>query len=192
MLCFLPHCLRAYRRSHKDHPASLGYGIETTSPGRVIYSEGVHVGYRYYESYDVPVAFPFGHGLSYTTFEYSNLVVSPINSAGEFEVTVEVKNTGSMAGEEVVQVYVKDLIASSLRPSLELKGFTKLSLEPGMTQTASLALDRHALKFYDERRDRWVAEKGDFHILVGSTIRDLQQKALATLKNTITWQTERD
>jgi beta-glucosidase len=82
--------------------------------------------------------------LSYTTFEYSNLKVSPISSTGEFEVTIDVKNIGDLAGKEVVQVYIKDLVSSSARPILELKGCTKLNLEPGQSKTASIGLDKHA------------------------------------------------
>ena len=171
----------------QDGPAFLGFGIETANPGKAIYNEGVHVGYRYYESFGVPVAFPFGHGLSYTTFAYSNLKASPINSAGEFEVTVDVENTGSTAGKEVVQVYVKDLVSSIVRPSLELKGFTKLSLEPGQKKTASIKLDRDALKFYDEKRERWIAEEGDFEILVGSTLKSLGERVTVKLEKTMCW-----
>lgn len=171
----------------KDCSASLGFGIETTNPGKAVYNEGIHVGYRYYESFDVPVAFPFGFGLSYTTFAFSNLKISSINSVGEFEVTVDVENTGTMAGKEVIQVYVKDLISTSVRPSLELKGFTKVSLEPGQKKTATVKLDRDALKFYDEKRDRWVAEKGEFEILVGSNLRSLSEKATVTLRDSLFW-----
>jgi len=186
------HIADTIRRLLKENPASLGFGRETANPGQVIYNEGIHVGYRYYESFDVPVAFPFGYGISYTTFEYSDLKVSPVSPAGEFEVAIDVKNTGTVMGQEVVQVYVKDLVSSSVKPALELKGFTKLSLKPGETQTAIVRLDRDALKFYDERREWWTAEKGEFEILVGSTLRDLGHKATISLKDTITWRTERD
>ena len=157
-----------------------------------MYNEGAHVGYRYYESFKVPVAFSFGHGLSYTTFEYSNLDVSPISAAGEFEVKVDVKNTGDLAGKEVVQVYINDLVSSSVRPTSELKGYAKLSLEPGQMGTASIKLDKHALKFFYDRRDWWVAEKGQFEILVGSTLKSLKHKAVVELKETMIWKTERD
>ena len=171
-------------------PASLGFGIDTSNPGRVIYNEGVHVGYRYYESFDIPVAFPFGHGLSYTLFEYINLIVSPVSVMGDFEVKVDVKNTGGLAGKEVVQVYIKDLVSSCIRPALELKGYTKLSLEPGQTKTATIKLDKHALKFFDERRNHWVAEQGQFEVLVGSTLKSLTHKAVTNLERTLTWVVE--
>lgn len=182
----------SHRRSLKDCPASLGFGIESASPGRVIYNEGIHVGYRYYESFDVPVAFPFGYGISYTTFGYSNLTVSPIDLAGNFEINIDIENTGTLGGNEVCQVYVSDLVSSSVRPSLELKGFTKVYIEPGQSQRVSIKLDRHALKFFDERRDWWVAEEGEFEILVGSTLKDLKHKAVAKLEKTLTWKSERD
>jgi beta-glucosidase len=175
-----------------DVPASLGFGIDTSNPGRVVYNEGVHVGYRYYESFDVPVAYPFGHGLSYISFEYSNLVVSPMSATGDFEVKVDVKNTGELAGKEVVQIYVKDLVSSSVRPALELKGYAKLNLDRGQTKTASVQLDKHALKFFDERRDRWIAEQGQFEILVGSTMKSLKHTAIITLDKTLTWTSERE
>lgn len=175
-----------------DVPASLGFGIDTANPGRVIYNEGIYVGYRYYETFDVPVAFPFGYGLSYTTFEYSNLKVSSVSSTGDFEVTVGVKNTGKLAGKEVVQIYIKDLISSSKRPSIELKGYTKLFLQPGEVKTASVKLDRNALKFYDETRNWWVAEKGDFEVSVGSTLKDLKHKAKITLAESLIWKGEKE
>lgn len=133
--------------------------------------------------------------MSYTTFDYSNLKVSPISSEGEFEVTIDVKNTGDLAGKEVVQVYVKDLVSSSVRPALELKGYSKLSLEPGQTKTAYVKLDKHALKFFDERRDWWVAEKGEFKILVGSTLQSAKEskhKAVVSLEKSLIWNDRRD
>lgn len=155
-----------------------------------MYNEGVHVGYRYYESFDVPVAFSFGHGLSYTSFEYSDLKVSPISDQGEFTVEIDVQNTGDLAGKEVVQVYIKDVVSSSVRPALELKGYTKLDLEPGQKRTASIKLDKHALKFFDEKRDWWVAEKGEFQVLVGSTLKSLKHKEVVSLGKTLIWKGE--
>jgi beta-glucosidase len=180
------------RKRLLDVPASLGFGIETANPGRVIYNEGVHVGYRYYESFGVPVNFAFGHGLSYTTFEYSNLKLSKVSPEGGFEVTIDVKNVGGMAGKEVVQVYIKDLVSSSVRPAIELKGFTKLSLDPGQTKTATVKLDKHALKFFDEKRDWWVAEKGEFEVAVGPMLKDLKAKGTIRLEKTLIWKGDRD
>lgn len=97
-----------------------------------------------------------------------------------------------MAGKEVVQVYINDLVSSSVRPTSELKGYAKLSLEPGQMGTASIKLDKHALKFFYDRRDWWVAEKGQFEILVGSTLKSLKHKAVVELKETMIWKTERD
>lgn len=169
-------------RRLKDNPTSFGYGIETANPGRVIYNEGVYVGYRYYESFNVPVAFPFGYGLSYTTFEYSGFEVSPINIAGQFQVVINVKNTGKLAGKEVVQGYIGDVVSSSVKPILELKGFTVISLSPGQSRTVIIKLARDGLRFWDERRDWWTAEKAELEVLVGSTIRDPNHKATVSLE----------
>ncbi len=153
----------------RDNPAYLNYPGEN---GRVLYGEGLYVGYRYYDKKEIEPLFPFGFGLSYTTFAYRNPSISQAN--GRIHVNVDVKNTGSRAGSEVVQVYVRALQSRLTRPDKELKGLNKVSLAPGETKTVTVALDDRALAFYDPGLKRWVAEPGEFEILVGSSSRDIR------------------
>ena len=152
----------------EDTPAYLNF------PGdgdRVGYGEGLYIGYRWYEARDLPVAFPFGHGLSYTTFRYDDARTSATTFADVdgVTVTVDVTNTGGRAGSEVVQVYVRDVEASVQRPEKELRGFAKVRLEPGETRAVDVRLDPRAFAFWDPRRHRWVTEAGAFEILIGSS-----------------------
>ena len=143
----------------------------------VLYGEGIFVGYRHYDLRDIEPLFPFGHGLSYTTFEYSDLkVTEKVKPGGEVTVTVTVKNTGHVAGKEVVQLYVCDKVSSLPRPDKELKGFQKISLDPGESKTVTLKLDERALSFYNPYLEKWVAEPGEFEVLVGSSSRDIRAK----------------
>ena len=165
----------------QDNPAYINYPGEN---GEVHYGEGLFVGYRYYDKKGIAPLFPFGYGLSYTTFAYRNLVVD----AGEgklgaaIAVSVDVENTGSRAGQEVVQVYVHDVQSSLVRPDKELKAFAKVDLEPGETKTVTLALDIEALSFYDPVRKSWIAEPGEFEILVGGSSRDIRLRDRVTLE----------
>jgi beta-glucosidase len=118
-------------------------------------------------------------------------MVSPISAKGHCEVKVDIKNTGDLAGKDVVQIYVKDLVSSSVRPALELKGYTKLRINPGQIETVSVKLHKDAFKFFDERRDGWTAGQGQFEVLVGSTLKVLKNKAGVTLDKTLTWTSER-
>jgi beta-glucosidase len=148
-------------------------------PGKdlhVEYAEGIYVGYRGFDRSKVEPLFPFGHGLSYTTFEYSGLEVSPeaVKRDGTVDVTLKVKNTGARPGAEVVQLYVHDPESSVDRPEKELKGFRRVSLQPGETRAVSFTLDRSALSFFDPGRREWVAEPGAFEVLVGASSRDIR------------------
>ena len=163
-----------------DNPAFLN----STHPGarEVTYGEGVFVGYRYYDQRDVEPLFPFGFGLSYTTFEYSALKAPATAKKGEpVQVSLVVKNSGAHAGKEVVQLYVRDVVASLPRPPKELKGFQKILLEPGEAKAVSFTLDQRAFSFYDAHQKQWVAEPGEFEILVGSSSRDIRAKATIAL-----------
>ena len=154
--------------------------INAAYPGcrEVNYGEGIFVGYRYYDKKEITPLFPFGHGLSYTSFAYSALEVAKKVKAGEkVEVSLVVTNTGKLAGKEVVQLYVSDLQSSLPRPPKELKGFAKLALKPGESGTVSFSLDERALAFYDPHKKAWVAEPGEFELLVGSSSRDIRLKA---------------
>lgn len=143
-------------------------------PATVEYRESIYVGYRYYDKVGQDVLFPFGHGLSYTRFAYSDLDVKPGAEEDAFVLTLKVKNTGEVAGDEVVQVYVCDVEASVFRPEKELKGFTRVSLQPGEEKMVTIDLDRRAFAFFDVACKDWVVEAGDFEILVGASSRDIR------------------
>jgi beta-glucosidase len=145
--------------------------------GVVHYGEGIFIGYRAYDKLIQPVSYPFGFGLSYTTFQIGNVNVSVDGAVanGDLAVTVtaSVTNTGQRAGAEVVQVYVEDVEASVARPLHELKGFVRVDLEPGETKQVSCQLDERAFAFWSRRFGQWVVESGEFIIAVGSSSRDL-------------------
>jgi beta-glucosidase len=158
----------------EDSPAFINF------PGtkEVFYGEGIFVGYRYYDKKDLEPLFPFGFGLSYTTFEYSGIAVSKSVEAGEpVKVSVRVKNTGARPGKEVMQVYVSDKESGLVRPPKELKAFKKVALEPGESRLVEFELDERALSYYDPYLKQWVAEPGEFEVLVGASSRDIRQKA---------------
>ena len=159
-----------------DSPAhSIG---EFGKYGKVTYKEGVYVGYRYFDSYNVEPEFPFGHGLSYTSFEYSNLEIELDESSVEDDVNVRVRatirNTGALAGAEVVQVYVASKEASIPRPIHELKGFDKLYLEPNEEKIVEICLHKDSFGFYDEDGCSFLVEPGEYEIQVGSSSRDIR------------------
>ncbi|MEK4005189.1 glycoside hydrolase family 3 C-terminal domain-containing protein [Paenibacillus sp. FSL H3-0333] len=161
-----------FPQSLKHNPSYLFF------PGdgdRVEYREGVYVGYRYYDMKDIEPLFPFGYGLSYTRFAYSGLTVSQteIKDTETLTVTVNVKNTGSIFGKEVVQLYVHDCESEVSRPEKELKGFAKVALEPGEETTVSFTLDKRSFAYYSVERTAWHVESGEFDILIGSSSRDI-------------------
>jgi beta-glucosidase len=137
------------------------------------YSEGVFVGYRHFDKENIAPQFPFGHGLSYTTFEYSSLRLSRtrIRQGESIAVDVQVKNTGHREGAEVVQLYIQDVNSTVPRPLKELKGFDKVLLRPGQTKLVQMNLDTRSMAFYDTSRKAWVVEPGQFRVLVGSSSR---------------------
>ncbi|HOV47973.1 MAG TPA: glycoside hydrolase family 3 C-terminal domain-containing protein [Anaerolineae bacterium] len=164
-----------FPRSLADVPAQPYPG----GPVTVEYCESLYVGYRYYDTAQQPVLFPFGHGLSYTTFAYRDLTVEA--KGDSVTVTFRVRNTGDRAGQEIAQVYVRDVAASHFRPDKELKGFDKIALQPGEEKTVTLELDRRAFAFYDAGLKEWVLETGDFEILVGASSRDVRLAATVSL-----------
>jgi beta-glucosidase len=156
------------------------------SNGVVKYEEGVLVGYRWFDTKQIEPLFPFGHGLSYTSVEYSNLKLVPAaDSAAVVTVQFDLTNTGQREGAEVAQVYVQDVQSTLSRPTRELKGFRKIALKPGEKKTVSIPLDRAALSYYDPDQSAWIAEAGDFVIHVGSSSRDLKLKETFKLAQTI-------
>ncbi|GAK53985.1 beta-glucosidase [Candidatus Moduliflexus flocculans] len=167
-----------------DTPAHINWPGDA---GVVRYGEGLFIGYRYYDAKQMPVLFPFGYGLSYTTFAYSNANVSAkrFKDTDGVTVTVDVTNTGSVAGKEIVQVYVHDQQAGLVRPEKELKGFAKVALQPGETKTVSIKLDFRAFAFYHPEYKQWVTEDGDFDILIAASAADIRQTLTVTLESTL-------
>jgi beta-glucosidase len=160
----------------EDNPAFPNY---PGAGGKVRYGEGVFVGYRHYDRQGIRPQFPFGHGLSYTTFAYANLRLGAdrIAPGGTLEVALEVTNTGDRAGSQVVQVYVRDEQAPVPRPEKELKAFAKLALAPGETRTVTRALDMRALAWFDTDSGAWRADAGRFEVLVGASAEDIRARA---------------
>ena len=166
----------------EDNPSFLNFPV---ADHKVNYAEGVFVGYRYYDTKKMDVLFPFGYGLSYTEFEYSNLVVTPKEGfdAPDFDVVginsgatvcVDVKNVGSRAGKEIVQLYIADKTGVINRPVHELKGFEKVSLEPGETKTVTFELDKRSFAWYCEKVGDWYASNGKYTVEIGKSSRDIE------------------
>ena len=164
-----------WARSYADTPARENFGGDGPT---VEYREGLYVGYRYYDTAGVPTAFPFGYGLSYTSFAYSDL------KADETGVTLTVTNTGSCAGAEVVQLYVAKPDAKVFRPVKELKGFTKVQLEAGESKTVTIPLDDKAFRYWNVATDRWEVEGGSYQLLVGASSADIRLTAAVTVAGT--------
>lgn len=143
-------------------------------PDKVVYEEGVFYGYRYYEKNNIRTMFPFGHGLSYTEFEYSNFSILSENDGTEFEVIFNIKNTGKRAGKEIVQVYAGEQNPTVPRPVKELKGFAKVSLEPGESKRVVISLSKSDFAFYDESKKTFVTNKGKYNVYVGASSRDIK------------------
>jgi beta-glucosidase len=173
----------SFERRWEDNPTFHSYYPE---PGqnRVKYSEGIFLGYRYFDRSETKPLFAFGHGLSYTTFGYSKLAVTPPtgNLSEPITVSFDVKNTGKREAAEVAQLYVGDSHASVPRPVKELKAFAKVNLKPGETRRVTLTLDRRAFSFYDVKKKDWSAEPGDFTILVGGASDDIQLRGWPMLR----------
>ncbi len=145
------------------------YGAFPGTKKEVVYSEGILTGYRYYDTKKMPVQYPFGYGLSYSSFSYSNLIVD----VGRLAVYVNVRNTSGIAGREVVQVYIKDVDSYEFRPEKELKGFNKIYLEPDEEKTVMIQLDEDAFAYYLTHLGKFAVESGDFIIKVGSSSRNI-------------------
>jgi beta-glucosidase len=172
-----------FERRWEDNPVHESYYPEADTK-RVVYKEGVFVGYRGYEHNSTKPLFPFGFGLSYTTFEYSNLSIKPVSNSGSgprYEVSFDVKNTGTREGADVAQLYVADTQTKVPRPAKELKGFFKVNLRPGETRKVSVILDSRALSYYDVNAKQWRADPGDFNVLVGRSSEQIELRGKLTL-----------
>lgn len=167
-----------------DNPSFLNFPGELD---RVEYREGIFVGYRYYDKKEIAPLFPFGHGLSYTTFEYSNLMLDQkqIFDTDTVSVTVKVKNTGSYAGKEIVQLYVKDNESTVIRPQKELKQFVKIELQPGEELRVTFTLDKRAFAYYNVDLKDWHVESGEFSILIGKSSQNIVLEENLYVKSTV-------
>ncbi|MFX1239548.1 MAG: beta-glucosidase, partial [Promethearchaeota archaeon] len=152
------------------------FRVKYSQGDEVYYDEGVFVGYRHFDKHDIDPLFCFGHGLSYTSFSYSNLIIdkTKITKGEQFTVSLEITNSGNRLGSEVVQLYVQDVESSVDRPIRELKGFQKIRLEPGEKKSISFQISPNDLSFYDEISHSWKVEAGEFKIHIGSSSRDIR------------------
>ena len=168
----------------EDNPSFLFYGGEGN---RTEYREGIFIGYRYYDKKKMNVLFPFGHGLSYTTFAFSDLRLSAdsILDTDLLTVTAKVTNTGKRAGKAVAQLYVGDLESTPIRPVRELKGFRKVLLQPGESKTVSFTLDKRSFAYWNTEIHDWHVETGDFTIEIGGSSRDLPLRGTVKVVSTV-------
>jgi beta-glucosidase len=170
-----------FPKKMEDTPVADSYPGEKLDAN---YSEGILVGYRWYDKKNIEPLFPFGIGLSYTTFEFSGLKMSDSSMNKEDSLTVEltVKNTGNVKGDEIVQLYIHDKKASVEREIKSLKGFQRVSLEAGESKTVSMKIDKSVISFYDVNSKMWVVELGEFEVLVGNSSRNILLKQTFTVK----------
>ncbi|CAI9685318.1 glycoside hydrolase family 3 C-terminal domain-containing protein [Elizabethkingia anophelis] len=163
---------------------AAGKGKDQKNPINITYNEGIFVGYRWHDTKNIKPLFSFGHGLSYTTFEYGKVHADKTQMAqdGKITFTVSIKNTGKREGAEVAQLYISDLKSSVPRPVKELKGFEKINLKPGDQKEVSFTIDKSALSFFDAATHQWLAEPGEFEALVGASSSDIKTKMKFTLQ----------
>ena len=165
----------------EDSP-SFGNYDETRRERKVYYREGIFVGYRGYDQKKIEPLFPFGFGLSYTSFEYSDLEVTGAKGEECVDLSFKIRNAGTLEGAEVAQVYVHDNVSKEVRPLKELKGFEKVFLRPGETKTVSIRLGREAFQYFSERKSDWIFEPGAFEIWIGSSSKDIRLKKSIKLR----------
>ena len=178
----LPDTLAVRRDDYPDAPNFPGRHAE------VNYAEGIYVGYRHFDKAGIEPLYPFGYGLSYTTFAYGNLRLSApgFQPGGNVSISVELTNTGTRDGEETAQLYVRDLQPKIDRPVRELKGFVKTALRPGETKTVRMIVEARDLAYFDVSGHQWKADAGDYEIEVGASSRDIRQKVLVRLESPFT------
>lgn len=177
------HLAESFPIKLQDNPSYLYYLGEGD---KTEYREGVFVGYRYYDKKDMNVLFPFGHGLSYTTFEYSNIWVdkNEMYDTDTLEVKVDICNTGKYQGKEVVQLYVEPQKGDIIRPVRELKGFEKIDLKPNEKKTVTFKLDKRSFAYFNTDINNWSVETGKYSIAIGQSSRNIKLRALVSVKST--------
>ena len=169
-----PRCL-------EDNPAYHNWPGENL---RVVYGEGLYIGYRHYEASKIAPLFPFGHGLSYTSFTYGEPKISSktLSETGHITISVPVRNTGSTAGSEIVQAYIRDPKSRLPRPEKELQAFAKVHILPGKSETVQLKFDKHSVGYYDTALEAWIAEEGIFEVLIGASSTDIRFVSLSSYR----------
>jgi beta-glucosidase len=169
-----------FPKTLSDSPA---HALRNYNDEKVTYGEGVMVGYRWFDAKQIEPLFPFGYGLSYTTFAISDLKLSTssMHAGDTLTATANVANTGKVEGAEVVQLYVGDPSASLPRPSHELKGFEKVSLKPGEKKAVTFTLHPRDFSYWDEKTNNWKIDPGAFSILVGNSSRNLSLQEMVTV-----------
>jgi beta-glucosidase len=171
----------------KDKDEGPSVPFRAAKPATVIYDDGIYVGYRYYETFKVKTAYEFGYGLSYTNFTYTNLKLSSTKYTGTITVTVDLKNSGTVAGKEVTELYLSAPGIKLDKPSLELKGFAKTKLlKPGESQTIAFIIDSRRLSSFDPASSSWIAEAGKYEVKIGASSKDIRQRSTFILAKEIT------
>ena len=167
-----------------DNPSYLFFPGEKD---KVEYREGIFVGYRYYDSKEIEPLFPFGYGLSYTDFEYSDLKIkkNEITDQETLNLSLKVKNTGDIYGKEIIQLYVSDPESTVIKPEKELKEFAKVELEPGQEKIVEFELAKRAFAYYNTEIDDWYVESGEYDILIGASSRDIRLKETVRVESTV-------
>jgi beta-glucosidase len=162
-----------FPRRLQDNPTYHNWPGENM---KVVYGEGLYIGYRHYERMSIAPLFPFGHGLSYTTFTYGKPTISSTVLAETDKITIKIPitNSGSVEGAEIVQGYIHDLKSRLPRPEKELQSFDKVFLKPGQTKDATLTLDKYSVGYYDTDVPGWIAEEGVFEVLIGASSADIR------------------
>jgi beta-glucosidase len=169
----------SFEKKWSDNPTFNNY-YDSDGDKRTPYKEGIYVGYRYFDTKHVDPMFPFGFGLSYTTFEYSNLKVEK-NGPFNYTVTFTISNTGKTDGAEIAQLYVSQKNCSVDRPVKELKGFAKIFLKAGESKNIVLNLNKEAFEYFHPQKKQWLSDTGEFELLVGSSSKDLRLKYILNL-----------
>ncbi|TID17414.1 glycoside hydrolase family 3 protein [Venturia nashicola] len=175
-----------FPRRLEDTPAYHNWPGENL---KVVYGEGIYVGYRHYERTKIEPLFPFGHGLTYTHFSYGEVRISErfLSNSSPLVISVPITNDGVIAAHEVVQLYIRDVKSRLPRPDKELQGFAKIFLQPGETKMVQLAIDKHSVGYYDTSLASWIAEEGLFHVLIGASSADIRSSASFEVEESFTW-----